>query len=70
MLNDKKEIVDYFEYKQNTYFPVAIPNLSGNEFKYLTDAFLSTWISSQGEYINRFEKEFSIYCDQLMALKV
>jgi len=55
--------VDYFEYNQDTYFPVAIPNLNGNEFKYLTDAFMSTWISSTGEYINRFEEKFSTYSD-------
>jgi len=64
------KILDYFEYKQNSYFPVAIPNLNGNEFKYLTDAFLSTWISSQGEYINRFEENFSNYCDSKYGVAV
>jgi len=57
------KVVDYFEYKQGAHFPVAIPNLNGNEFKYLTDAFLSSWISSSGEYIGRFEQEFSCYSD-------
>lgn len=63
LINDKKEVVDFFEYKQDVYFPVAIPNLNGNEFKYLTDAFMSTWISSSGDYIGRFESEFSKYSD-------
>lgn len=63
LVNDQMEVVDYFEYKQNIYFPVAIPNLNGNEFKYLTDAFMSTWISSSGKYIERFEEEFSTYSD-------
>ncbi|RXJ82210.1 aminotransferase class I/II-fold pyridoxal phosphate-dependent enzyme [Arcobacter sp. F2176] len=63
LVNKQKEVVDFFEYKQNVYFPVAIPNLNGNEFKYLTDAFMSTWISSSGEYIERFENEFSKYSD-------
>ena len=63
LVDDNLKIVDYFEYKQDSYFPVAIPNLNGNEFKYLTDAFLSTWISSSGEYINRFEEKFSNYSD-------
>lgn len=63
LVNDNNEVVDYFEFKQNMYFPVAIPNLNGNEFHYLVDAFMSTWISSSGEYILRFEKEFSKYCD-------
>lgn len=63
LVDSDLKILDYFECKQDSYFPVAIPNLNGNEFKYLTDAFLSTWISSQGKYINRFEENFSNYCD-------
>jgi perosamine synthetase len=55
-------VVDFFEYNQNLYLPVAIPSLNGNEFKYLTDAFMSSWISSSGEYIDKFEKGFSAYC--------
>jgi len=57
------KVVDFFEYKQNTHFPVAVPNLNGNELKYLTDAFLSTWVSSSGKYIDKFESEFSSYSD-------
>lgn len=63
IVDEQNRVVDFFEYKQDVYFPVAIPNLNGNEFKYLTDAFLSTWISSSGEYIGRFEKGFADYCD-------
>lgn len=63
LVDDENRVVDFFEYKQDCYFPVAIPNLNGNEFKYLTDAFMSTWISSSGEYIGRFEKSFSKYSD-------
>jgi perosamine synthetase len=54
--------VDYFRYEHRVHMiPVAEPSLKGNEFNYLCDAFLSTWISSTGEYINRFEKGFSEY---------
>ncbi len=63
IVNKGFEVVDFFEYKQNVYFPVAIPNLGGNEFKYLTEAFMSTWISSSGKYIGMFEKSFSEYSD-------
>ena len=42
LVDSNFKVVDFFEYKQTTHFPVAIPNLNGNEFKYLTDAFLST----------------------------
>jgi len=57
------QLVDYFKYSHQSHFPVAIPNLGGNELKYLTDAFLSTWISSTGSYIDKFEDKFSNYSD-------
>ena len=63
LVDDDFKVVDFFEYKQNLNFPVAIPSLNGNELKYLTDAFMSTWISSSGEYIEKFENEFSTYSD-------
>jgi perosamine synthetase len=70
LVDNNFKVVDFFEYKQSSYFPVAIPNLNGNEFKYLTDAFLSTWISSQGEYIEHFEDNFSNYCDTRYGIAV
>ncbi|PCI99657.1 MAG: aminotransferase DegT [Flavobacteriales bacterium] len=56
-------LVDYFEYKHKTHFtPISEPDLNGKELEYLVDAFSSTWISSRGAYIDRFEKDFSTYC--------
>ena len=47
ILNDEGQLVDYFRYEHKTKFiPVAEPSLKGNELKYVTDAVLSTWISS------------------------
>jgi len=63
IVDKNNQLVDYFKYSHQSHFPVAIPNLGGNEFKYLTDAFLSTWISSTGSYIDKFESEFSNYSD-------
>jgi perosamine synthetase len=63
LLDDKKRVIDYFEYTQSVHFPIANPSFNGNEFKYLTDAFFSSWISSSGKYINKFESDFSNYCD-------
>ena len=57
------KVVDFFQFPQSIHFPVASPVLSGNEFKYLIDAFCSTWISSSGSYINKFEDDFSSYSD-------
>lgn len=38
---------------------VGRPTLSHSEFRAVLDAFLSSWISSKGPYVEQFEKEFS-----------
>ena len=50
--------------------PVAAPDLSGNEEKYVADAIRSTWISSTGPYIERFEQEFAAVCGTRSAIGV
>jgi len=63
IINSEGELIDYFEFKHQTKFtPVAEPTLENRELEYLLDAFSSTWISSRGKYIDRFEEEFSSYC--------
>ena len=39
--------------------PVNIPLLNGNESKYLQECISSGWISSEGPFVKKFEKEFS-----------
>lgn len=56
-------VVDYAEYNNNNkHIALAQPQLEGNEYKYLMEAFLSTWISSTGKYVSMFEERFSAYC--------
>ena len=43
------------------HVPVAEPNLLGNEEKYVLDCLQSTWISSRGEYIAKFESSMAKY---------
>ena len=50
--------------------PVASVDLSGNEEAYAVDAIRSTWISSTGAYLNRFEREFADYCQSTTSLAV
>jgi perosamine synthetase len=40
------------------FIPVAAPELDGREAEYVLDCVESTWISSKGEYITRFEEAF------------
>jgi perosamine synthetase len=48
--------------------PMSMPDLSGNEQAYVADAVASTWISSSGKYLDRFEQEFAEACDCRFAL--
>lgn len=52
------------------FIPVSRPDLSGNEEKYVVDAIRSTWISSTGPYVERFEQEFSRLCNVEHAIPV
>ena len=42
--------------------PVCEPKLDGNELKYVTKCFETSWISSAGENIQKFEEEFAQAC--------
>jgi perosamine synthetase len=43
----------------NDFIPVSAPDLSGNETAYVTQAMESTWISSKGEFLTRFEADMA-----------
>lgn len=62
IVDDDMKPVNYAEYNKNMHMALAQPQLTGNEYKYLMDAFLSTWISSTGKYVVQFEENFSEYC--------
>jgi len=44
------------------FIPVAAPDLNGNEKTYVLDCLESTWISSSGKYLDRFEAGFAEFC--------
>lgn len=41
--------------------PLSIPELAGNEWKYVKDCLDTGWISSAGSYVNQFEKMIAEY---------
>lgn len=45
----------------NSFIPVCEPTLSGNEKKYVNQALDANWIGSNGEFLDRFHKEFPQY---------
>ena len=52
------------------FIPVATTDLSGNEERYVCEAIRSTWISSSGSFLSRFEREFAEACDARFCLGV
>lgn len=41
--------------------PLSMPNLNGNEWTYLKDCLDSTYVSSVGAYVNKFEEQMAAY---------
>lgn len=41
--------------------PLSIPNISGNEWKYVKECLDSGWVSSVGSYVDQFEQRVSEY---------
>ena len=59
ILNRNGKVIDYANETRFRQIPQSEPSLNGNELKYLSDCIKSGWISSQGKYVNIFEKKFS-----------
>ena len=49
--------------------PLSVPNLKGNELKYVTEAVEDEWVSTGGSFINKFEEDIASYLkiDQAVA---
>ena len=43
------------------FIPLSVPNLKGNELKYVTDAVQQEWVSTGGAYIETLEKKIAEY---------
>ena len=50
--------------------PLAKPDLSGSELAYVTEAIESSWISSTGPFVSRFEETFAEMCGTRAALAI
>jgi len=44
-----------------TFIPLSVPNLKGNELKYVTTAVETEWVSTAGPYVTDFEKAVADY---------
>jgi len=48
--------------------PLSVPQVAGNEWKYVKDCLDTGWISSVGSYVNDFEKIFAEYVGSRFAV--
>ena len=58
-----KKIIDFIRdlYGGQDFVPLSSPVFIGNEKKYLNECIDSTFVSSVGKYVNRFEEEMAKY---------
>lgn len=43
------------------FIPLSVPNLKGNELKYVTTAVETEWVSTGGPYVTEFEEKMAAY---------
>ena len=58
IINEQFYVEDVIGIK-NPKIQVLAPYLYGNESKYVNECFENNWISSQGQFVDKFENEFS-----------
>lgn len=46
---------------RHDFIPLSVPNLKGNEIKYVTEAIRTEWVSTAGRYVSLFEDSVSEY---------
>ena len=61
LVDEAGRLVDYASQRRHHHIPVAEPSLTGREFEYVSECFRTNWISSQGPFVTRFERDFAAY---------
>jgi perosamine synthetase len=59
LIDENGILVDFVTRDRNRSFPLAEPLLNGNELQYVTECVSSGWISSQGNFVKKFEEMFA-----------
>ena len=70
ILDEVGRPVDLITWSEMWRLPVMEPSLGGNELKYVSDCLASGWISSQGQYVRKFEETFAEFHGVPHALTV
>ena len=56
IISDTNELIEIIDVLSILKIPIHDPRLVGNELKYLINCIETNWISSQGSYVDQFEK--------------
>lgn len=70
LLDESGRLVDMLSWAAMLRIPLMQPALGGNELAYVSDCVTTGWISSQGEYVQRFESAFSRFLGGSHSLAV
>jgi perosamine synthetase len=54
----------------STKIPVAAADMSGDEEQYVVEAIRSSWVSSKGPFVDRFERTFAEICGTAACVSV
>ena len=57
------QVIDFIRslYGREDFVPLSVPCFKGNEKKYLEECIDTTFVSSVGEFVNRFENDMEVY---------
>ena len=60
---DYKNTIDFIKsvYGNQEFTPLAVPVFAGNEKKYLNECIDTTFVSSVGKFVDRFENDMAAY---------
>lgn len=70
LVDDNGRLVDVADPLGNFRISVLKPSMLGNESNYVSECIKTNWISSQGKFVNEFEKIFEEFHDGTHALAV
>lgn len=62
-MSDYAKVVDFIHemYGSSEFVPLSVPRFIGNEKKYLNECIDTTFVSSVGKFVDRFEEEMAHY---------
>ncbi len=55
---------------EKEFIPLSVPNITGNELKYVSETIETEWVSSVGSYVDQFERDFAQYIGCKYAVAV